>query len=88
MNDDHDGGATGAEAFMNAFRRQEQSIPRFPHDRNARQVMPPSDMQGQVMAMGQVFEPFDPSAESDPFGFTASMQFPTQFSFEESSLRK
>lgn len=37
---------------------------------------------------GQMFDPFDPMLDADPFGLTASMHFPTQFSFQESSMRK
>ena len=37
---------------------------------------------------GQIFDPFDPMLDADPFGLTASMHFPTQFSFQESSMRK
>lgn len=38
--------------------------------------------------MGQIFDPFDPMLDADPFGLTASMHFPTQFSFQESSMRQ
>ncbi|MCJ1442633.1 MAG: hypothetical protein MMC23_003130 [Stictis urceolatum] len=37
---------------------------------------------------GQYIDPFDPMLDADPFGLTASMHFPTQFSFQESSMRK
>lgn len=35
----------------------------------------------------QMFDPFDPMLDADPFGLSASMHFPTQFSFQESSMR-
>ena len=38
--------------------------------------------------MSQIFDPFDPMLDADPFGLTASMHFPTQFSFQESSMRQ
>jgi len=38
--------------------------------------------------MNQPFDPFDPMLDADPFGLTASMHFPTQFSFQESSMRQ
>lgn len=34
------------------------------------------------------FDPYDPSLDADPFGLTASMHFPTQFTFQESSMRR
>ena len=42
-------------------------------------------------AMGEInqpFDPFDPLLDADPFGLTASMHFPTQFTFQESSMRQ
>ncbi len=38
--------------------------------------------------MSQIFDPFDPMLDADPFGLTASMHFPTQFTFQESSMRQ
>ena len=38
--------------------------------------------------MAPPFDPFDPMLDADPFGLTASMHFPTQFTFHESSMRK
>ena len=37
---------------------------------------------------GQMFDPTDPMLDADPFGLTASMHFPTPFSFQQSSMRK
>ena len=34
------------------------------------------------------FDAYDPSLDADPFGLTASMHFPTQFTFQESSMRR
>ena len=43
----------------------------------------------QAMSVdGQMFDPYDPMLDADPFGLTASMHFPTHFSFQESSMRK
>ncbi|KAI9891118.1 MAG: hypothetical protein M1814_003317 [Vezdaea aestivalis] len=39
-------------------------------------------------ASGQMFDPYDPALDADPFGLTASMSFPTPFSFETSSARQ
>jgi len=35
----------------------------------------------------QLLDPFDPMLDTDPFGLSASMHFPTQFSFDTSSMR-
>lgn len=34
--------------------------------------------------MNSVFDPYDPMLDADPFGLSASMHFPTQFSFDTS----
>ena len=38
--------------------------------------------------MTQGFDPYDPMLDADPFGLTASMHCPTQFTFQESSMRR
>ncbi|MCJ1226917.1 hypothetical protein MMC12_003572 [Toensbergia leucococca] len=38
--------------------------------------------------MQQIADPFDPMLDADPFGLTASMHFPTPFTFQESSMRQ
>jgi hypothetical protein len=38
-------------------------------------------------SMTQLLDPYDPMLDLDPFGLSASMQFPTQFSFDTSSMR-
>lgn len=38
-------------------------------------------------AINQNFDPYDPMLDADPFGLSASMHFPTQFTFQESSMR-
>jgi hypothetical protein len=53
--------------------------------------------QGQGMQMGdnaqgfgsmtQLLDPYDPMLDMDPFGLSASMQFPSSFSFDTSSMR-
>ncbi|KAH8815800.1 hypothetical protein F5884DRAFT_818019 [Xylogone sp. PMI_703] len=57
----------------------------------------PGSMQGLPMnsnaqqhglgSMSQLLDPYDPMLDMDPFGLSASMQFPTQFSFDTSSMR-
>jgi len=38
-------------------------------------------------SMTQLLDPYDPMLDMDPFGLSASMQFPTQFTFDTSSMR-
>lgn len=38
--------------------------------------------------MNQIYDQYDPMLDADPFGLTASMHFPTQFTFQESSMRQ
>ena len=50
------------------------------------QAMDPNNSAYSAMTPG--FDPYDPMLDADPFGLTASMHFPTQFSFQESSMRR
>ena len=34
------------------------------------------------------FDPYDPNLDADPFGLTASMHFPTQFTYQENAARR
>ncbi|KAL2350977.1 bZIP transcription factor [Cryomyces antarcticus] len=43
-----------------------------------------ADGSGPVFsAMNQLFDPYDPMLDADPFGLSASMHFPTQFSYDQ-----
>jgi hypothetical protein len=41
----------------------------------------------QFGSMTQLLDPYDPMLDMDPFGLSASMQFPSSFSFDTSSMR-
>lgn len=41
----------------------------------------------QFSSMTQLLDPYDPMLDMDPFGLSASMHFPTQFTFDTSSMR-
>jgi len=41
----------------------------------------------QFGSMTQLLDPYDPMLDMDPFGLSASMHFPTQFTFDTSSMR-
>lgn len=45
----------------------------------------PLDANHPIYGMNQYFDPGDPSLDADPFGLTASMRFPTQFSYGENA---
>ena len=70
--------------------------PQPPEQRTfAHSMIPPHSMPqtGETSApeyamANQMFDPFDPMLDADPFGLTASMHFPTQFTFQESAMRK
>jgi len=47
----------------------------------------PQSTSAPFEAVNQLYENFDPMLDADPFGLTASMHFPTPFSFETSSMR-
>ena len=55
---------------------------------------PPPTSQGMdgsntvYASMNQMYDQYDPMLDADPFGLTASMHFPTQFTFQESSMRQ
>jgi hypothetical protein len=52
------------------------------------QQQPPSGQKPVSSGANQLFDPFDPALDADPFGLTASMTFPTPFTFETSSTRQ
>jgi len=54
------------------------------------QQMPPNTGDGGGTAFGtgnQLFDPFDPMLDADPFGLSASMHFPTPFNYEPAPQR-
>lgn len=50
------------------------------------QAMDPNNSGYSALQPG--FDPYDPMLDADPFGLSASMRFPTQFTFQESSMRR
>jgi len=67
---------------INQGQRQQQQRPQ--------QTGAQTQMTGNAPAFGsmsQLLDQYDPMLEFDPFGLSASMQFPTQFSFDTSSMR-
>ena len=56
-----------------------------PTQATSQPVDPNNPMYG---VMNPSFDPYDPSLDADPFGLTASMHFPTQFTYHEGHLRR
>jgi hypothetical protein len=59
-------------------------------DFHGQQSMPAhtGDGGGSVFgAANQLFDPFDPMLDADPFGLSASMHFPTPFNYEQGQQR-
>ncbi|PBP26605.1 hypothetical protein BUE80_DR002505 [Diplocarpon rosae] len=50
-------------------------------------IQPAGEPHGYPSMTQQLMDPFDPLMDMDPFGLSASMQFPTSFSFDTSSMR-
>jgi hypothetical protein len=42
---------------------------------------------GPFPAMNQMFDPYDPMLDADPFGLSASMHFPTNYAFDQPPQR-
>jgi len=51
------------------------------------QSLPMGDNPHNYPSMTQLLDPYDPMLDMDPFGLSASMQFPSSFSFDTSSMR-
>ncbi|KAE8451252.1 hypothetical protein EG329_004416 [Mollisiaceae sp. DMI_Dod_QoI] len=49
--------------------------------------MPMGENAQGYSSMTQLLDPYDPMLDMDPFGLSASMQFPSSFSFDTSSMR-
>ncbi|ESZ96925.1 hypothetical protein SBOR_2719 [Sclerotinia borealis F-4128] len=64
-------------------RNQQQQLGHPPHS----QGMHGDNTPQAYSSMAQLLDPFDAMLDMDPFGLTASMNFPTQFTFDTSSMR-
>jgi len=42
---------------------------------------------GETNGSNQLFDPYDPMLDADPFGLSASMHFPTNYSFDQAAQR-
>jgi hypothetical protein len=57
------------------------------HGAHQQQMHQPGDNGTGFSSMTQLLDPYDPMLDMDPFGLSASMHFPTQFTFDTSSMR-
>ena len=64
-----------------------QGIPISQAPPNSHPVDPNQAAYGMVNAAPPNFD-YDPSLDADPFGLTASMHFPTQFTYQENPMRR
>jgi len=74
----------------------QQQIHPQPPQQNSAQPSHPGQAQAMNLGAGgqqygsmttQLLDPYDPMLDMDPFGLSASMQFPSSFSFDTSSMR-
>jgi len=80
----------GAQRQQQQQQQQAQVNPRSPHDHQGPMHGLPGGTNSQQQGFGsmsQLLDPYDPMLDMDPFGLSASMQFPTQFTFDTSSMR-
>lgn len=79
-----------ADAFIPNFRLPETTTPvSMAGDPT---ILQPSNTNGGQVGGGGFavhgIDPYDPMLDADPFGLTASMHFPTQFSYEQTPVRR
>lgn len=67
--------------------QQQQQHQQQQHQMHGHQNVNTTQGQQQYPSMTQLLDPYDPILDMDPFGLSASMQFPTTFSFDTSSMR-
>jgi hypothetical protein len=67
-----------------------QQMPNQQQQQQQQQLVQQAQNQGMqgYNSITQLLDPYDPTMlDMDPFGLSASMQFPTSFSFDTSSMR-
>lgn len=81
--------SAGPGPFPQPFAQQSSMQPPMPPAQNPPYTAPaalaPADNGGvgSVFNTGHhLFDPYDPMLDADPFGLSASMHFPTQFTYE------
>lgn len=67
--------------------QQQQQQQQLGHAQQSQSMQVGDDHPQAYSSMTQLLDPYDPMLDMDPFGLSASMQFPTQFSFDTSSMR-
>ncbi|CZT52512.1 related to MEAB protein [Rhynchosporium secalis] len=81
---------SGPGPYPEPMQSPQQQMPnQFQHLGNhGRQGMRPGEPAQVYTSMTQqLLDPYDPMLDMDPFGLSASMQFPSSFSFDTSSMR-
>jgi len=72
---------------INQQQQQPQQQQQLGHAQHPQNMQVGDDHPQAYSSMTQLLDPYDPMLDMDPFGLSASMQFPTQFSFDTSSMR-
>lgn len=57
------------------------------HNQQQQQQQQMSQAGDNGATFSSMLDPYDPMLDMDPFGLSASMHFPTQFTFDTSSMR-
>lgn len=82
VDEDHDGSASFVPGFT------PQSVPSSSHNMSGFNQPPgegtPSDFGNANQLLGQ----YEPMLDTDPFGLSASMHFPTPFNYEHNNSRQ
>lgn len=89
MVEDQDTAESGPGPYPETFPNLQQQTSSQALNPNSQQVagLPISGTSQSFSSVAQLLDPYDPMLDMDPFGLSASMQFPTQFSFDTSSMR-
>jgi hypothetical protein len=89
MVDDQDPAESGPGPYpqQHILNQQQQQQQHQQQQLGQQQQAQSQGMQG-YNSMTQLLDPYDPTIlDMDPFGLSASMQFPSSFSFDTSSMR-
>ena len=89
MVEDQDPAESGPGPYPETFANLQQQTSSQALNPESQQVagLPISGTSQSFSSVAQLLDPYDPMLDMDPFGLSASMQFPTQFSFDTSSMR-
>jgi len=89
MVDDYDGDEIETDNFIPNFRLPTSDPNTTTMSLQGQPLLAPSSHPDTSAGGGtHTFDAFDPMLDADPFGLTASMHFPTPFSFDQAQGRR